>query len=185
MRFNEQHVNPKVIEIDHHFGQYERSCLTTAYHKYILKQSVKLGGIQPGMSVLDYGCGGQVLRHFLPSGVKYIGYDIVPEFSDVDNIREHNYDVIFAIQVLQYPDKTGLKELSNLYARLSNRLVVMVPSDNKFKRFLDVVLGLKEDNKSFLSKPSEIYQTMGDLFRCEKVKTIFGVGEISVWKRKQ
>lgn len=184
MRFNERYVDPEALKIDHHYGQYECFYLTTAYHKYVLKESVKLAEIHAGMSVLDYGCGKQMLRHFLPKDVKYIGYDIVSEFSDVDDIRGHNYEVIFAIQVLQYPDQTGIKELANLFARLSNRLVVMVPAENKLKRFLDVVLGLKEDNKIFLSKPSEIYQILDDLFLLGKKKSLFGMGEISSWRKR-
>lgn len=183
MRFTEQYINPKVLKIDHHYGQYERWRLLASYHKYFLKQSVKLGEIKSGMSVLDYGCGKQMLRHALPSDVEYTGYDIIPEFSDVENIRGRKYDVIFAIQVIHYINNTGIKELAKVFAHITNRLVVMVPTQTMFKRFLDIMLGQKKDNETFLSEQKEIYRILNDHFRYDKFKPFFGLAEVSRWRR--
>ena len=186
MRFNEQYVDSRVLEIDHHFGQYGRSRLIAAYHKYVLKESVKLGEVRPGMCVLDYGCGRQMLRHALPRDVKYFGYDLVPEFSDIDDIRGRPYDVIFAIQVLQYPDEAGLNELSEAFAQSSSRVVVMLPSSRAVKKYiLDAILGLKKDaDASFRSEPGLVYKTLDRVFQHEASKNLIGVGELSRWRRR-
>ena len=134
------------------------------------------------MSVLDYGCGRQMLHHALPSGIEYIGYDIVPEFTDVDDIAKRSYDVIFAIQVLHNLKKTGINQLADLFAQLSKTLIVMVPTKNLFKRFLDSIMGLQKDNEAFIHEAKEIYKFLDHYFLCEKVKSVFGVSEISLWK---
>ena len=186
MRFNEQHVDSRVLKVDHHFGQYERCRLVTAYHKHVLKQSVKIGEVRQGMTILDYGCGRQVLRQVLPKGVEYFGYDLVPEFSDLDNVLGRRYDVIFAIQVLQYPDEAGLKELAESFAELSPRLVVMLPSRSPVKKYLfDAVLRIKKDaDETFRSEPWLVYRILDRLFECEESKNLFWLGELSRWKRR-
>ena len=118
-----KNIHPRTLEIDHHFGQYERFFLITAYHKYIIRSCIKIGELKDGMCVLDYGCGRQMLHHALPKGIEYIGYDIVPEFTDVDDITKRSYDVIFAIQVLQYLNQTGIRQLADLFTQLSKTLM--------------------------------------------------------------
>ncbi len=186
MRFNQEYVDHRVLDIDHHYGQYERSTSLAAYHKYVLGQAVKLAELQPGMRILDYGCGRRMLRHALPPGVEYHGYDIAEEFSDTNDFRSRNYDAILAIQVLQYPNEAGLRELSKVFAQLSEKLIVMLPSSSGFKNFLDLILGLKEDaDATFRSEPKLVYKVLEDFFELERMKNLLGVGELSRWARRR
>lgn len=186
MRFGQKHVDPRVLEIDHHGGQYQRSALIAAYHRRVLKECVKIAKLSPGMSVLDYGCGGQELKKLLPQGVRYTGYDLVPEFSDIADPTDGTYDVVFAIQMMQYPDRAGQEELAALFARLAGTLVVMLPSQNMFKRhILDPIFGLKKDaDETFRAEPRDVYDVLNGKFEQVKFKLLFALAEISRWKRR-
>ena len=70
-RFGLDWVDPSFLEIDQHGLQYESSKLTALYHHWILRRCVALARLEPGMRVLDYGCGERMLRRYLPDGVRY------------------------------------------------------------------------------------------------------------------
>lgn len=184
MKSGEEYIDPKVLTIDHHFGQYERFGIIASYHKHVLKKCVRLAGIQSGMNVLDFGCGRQMLRQVLPADVHYVGYDIVSEFSDIDDFRKQRYDIIFAIQVMHYPDKFGIEELAKEFARLAPILIVMVPSTGKFKKnILDRLFGLKHDaDSTFRSEPRDIYSVLEKHYARRNFKRVFGIGEITRWE---
>ncbi len=186
MRFGQEHVDPRVIQIDHHYGQYLRSRWMAAYHRLVLRQAVKMAQLKAGMKILDYGCGHQVLRGMLPPGVGYVGYDLAPELSDCTDPSEGAYDLVFAIQVLQYPDRRGLQQLTEVFAGISSRLVVMLPSQNAFKRYvLDVLLDLKKDaDGTFRSNAGDVYEELGRKFKSTRIQNLLGVAQISAWNRK-
>jgi hypothetical protein len=184
MRFNQQSVDPRVIEIDHHGGQYERNRFIAAYHHFILRRCVRLAGVRSGMSVLDYGCGRQMLRRHLPTDVRYNGYDLNPEFSDITDPTSGRYNVVFAIQMLMYPDNAGLKELIAAFAGMTETVVAMLPAQGFVKKnLIDPVLGLKEAaDTTFRSRPARVYEVLGERFDCERMIHLFGVADLSRWK---
>jgi hypothetical protein len=186
MRFNQRYVDDKVLQIDHDYGQYRRSRIMAAYHRSVLRKTVQLSGVQPGMSVLDYGCGKQELKQALPQGVAYTGYDIVTGFSDIADPSVGHYDVVFAIQVLMYPNEAGLRELTTVFANITNRLTIMVPSQTRFKKYvLDPLLGLKKDaDETFRSRPELIYHILSEKFKMTSLRNYLGVAGISTWQRK-
>ena len=184
MRFNQQSVDPRVTEIDHHGGQYERNRLISAYHHFILSRCAKLARLGPGMSALDYGCGKQMLRRHLPPGVQYTGYDLTPEFSDIDDPTGQRFDVVFAIQMLMYPDDAGLRELTAAFAGMSDTVVAMLPAQGFVKKHLvDPLLGLKAAaDSTFRSRPARVYELLRERFDCQRMVHLFGVADLSLWK---
>lgn len=186
MRFGEEHVDSKVVQIDHYQRQYGSSRWIAAYHRFVLRQAVALARLEPGMKVLDYGCGRQVLKGMLPPGVDYVGYDLVPALSDCEDPSAGKYDLVFAIQVLQYPDEAGLRRLGEVFSTVAPRLVVMLPSQNAFKRLvLDPLLGLKKDaDLTFRSGARDVYAALGERFVREGTRNVFWVGEVTSWRRK-
>ncbi len=185
MRFNQQSVDQRVLDIDHHGGQYERHRFISAYHHFVLGRCAKLAKLQPGMSVLDYGCGKQMLREHLPLDVKYSGYDLRPDFSDIDNPTAQNYDVVFAIQVLMYPDQPGLQELVKSFSKITDILIVMLPAQGVMKKHvIDPLLGLKAAaDSTFRSTPAVVYQALESRFQQQHINHYFGVADISRWRK--
>lgn len=75
------------------------SGLSQFYFRRLLKKIVKVGRLeQQSGIILDFGCGRGELKRMLGSG-KVIGYDIIPELSDVPDWHTVNFDVLVANQV--------------------------------------------------------------------------------------
>jgi len=76
--------------------------LRDAYFNSIYREAVRQAGLRRGEKVLDFGCGDQRLKSFLPDGIRYTGYDSEPDFSDVVGYWGERPDVVFALSVLEH-----------------------------------------------------------------------------------
>lgn len=180
-----EHVYQRVLTVDHHHGMYQRNRWISLYHRSVLKHAVSIARLSMGMSILDYGCCRQVLKQMLPSHIKYTGYDIDPNLSDIQDPRGGRYDVVFAVQVLHLIDREGLEKIVSNFADITTRVVVMLPSRNAFKRYvLDALLGLKKAaDATFLSEPGDVYKAMQVKFHRESFSKFPLLAEFSVWHR--
>ncbi len=175
-------INNRACEINMHYEQYERSYFLSSYYRWILKKCVRIANVNSEMTVLDYGCGNKILLQYLPVGIDYIGYDIISSFSDVTNIKEKKYNVIFAIQVLQYINNQGLSELMSNFSKLCDRLIIMCPTQNHVKRFIDKLIGLKQNNMIFKSTIDDIYKFANKYYSLQNRQSVLYFGEISCWE---
>jgi SAM-dependent methyltransferase len=84
--------------LQHDFRNDCYSGLKGIYFFRILKTIIRLGALdRRDISILDFGCGTGQLRHLLPG--KVIGYDIIPELSEISNWRMAQFDVVVANEV--------------------------------------------------------------------------------------
>jgi hypothetical protein len=126
---------------------YESSLLSWHYN-HILKQTVKAAGLRGNEKVLDFGCEGQFLKRFLPGRVKYIGFDIVPEHSDVKDYRKlKGIEVAFCLNVLDHLQE---KELAGLLKDLRKmrvkKFVVAMSNNNWVCRLLEFLFSYDAQN---------------------------------------
>jgi SAM-dependent methyltransferase len=111
------------------------------------RKAAAMAALAPGARVLDIGCRDGGLRRFLPSGVRYQGIDITPEFAGPDiMIRdisqgipfpEASIDCVFCIEVLEHvPNPYGT--LSEIHRVLSpgGTLILSVPNPYHFKELI-------------------------------------------------
>lgn len=87
------------------------SGLSQFYFRHLLKQIIKVGRLdRPGITVLDFGCGrGELKRMLGPE--KVVGYDIIPELSDVPDWRKVDFDVLVANEVFYSFSEEALESL--------------------------------------------------------------------------
>jgi SAM-dependent methyltransferase len=87
------------------------SGLSKFYFQHLLRQLVKVGGLERrGITILDFGCGRGELKRLL-SDAKVLGYDIIPELSDVADWRSVDFDVLVANEVFYSFSEADLEEL--------------------------------------------------------------------------
>jgi SAM-dependent methyltransferase len=87
------------------------SGLSTFYFRHLLKQIAKVGRLERhGITILDFGCGRGELKRMLGKG-KVVGYDIIPELSDVPDWRAVDFDVLVANEVFYSFSEDALDNL--------------------------------------------------------------------------
>lgn len=85
--------------------------LSQYYFRHLLEQIAKVGNLdRSGITVLDFGCGQGQLKCLLGSD-KVIGYDIVPELTDVKDWRDVKFDVLVANEVFYSFSENALEHL--------------------------------------------------------------------------
>ncbi len=137
------------------------------HFKGVLREAVKLAGLQKHGSVLDFGCEQQTLKRFLPEDVVYHGYDMLPAYSPVKDYRAlKGIDVVFALNVLEH--FVGRKELraalKNFRKIGAKKVVVALPNENSvFNRFLRFVSGY--DALNFFHHPIAMRAVVQELSR--------------------
>ncbi len=182
--FGQDWVDPSFLEIDQHGLQYESSKLTALYHHFILRRCIAMAKLAPGMRVLDYGCGERTLRRYLPEGVRYTGFDVVPRLSDLEDPRIGQWDCIFVIQVMMYFDERGVREWVEAFRYHTKQVVVALPSRNFLKdRVLDPLFGLDAERERLVrAEPATIYRQLAEGFSRTKSFNAAWMGEITRWR---
>lgn len=92
---------------------------------------------------LDFGCGQQRHKYFLPSGIKYVGYDIIPEYTDVDDYTKTNPDLFFAISSLEHVTHDELEDLLKWIASSNIKQVFVDLPINNERWILWTLMGFK------------------------------------------
>jgi len=103
------------------------------------RAAARLARVPAGAAVLDIGCRDGGLRRWLPSGVRYQGMDITPEFAGPDIvIRDVSdgipfgdgvFDHVFCIEVLEHvPNPFGALAEMHRVLRPGGVLVLSVPN---------------------------------------------------------
>ena len=104
------------------------SGISRYYFRKLLNSIINIGCLtRPSIRVLDFGCGKGELKKLLPSA-NIIGYDIIPQLSDVDDWRKVNFDILVSNQVFYTFKEEAL-----------DRLLCELKSKNKN---LEIVIGI-------------------------------------------
>lgn len=128
------------------------------YFNKILEMIIEFGDLrnEPGL-ILDFGCGLGHLKKRLP-GANVVGYDIIPELSDVSDYRNLKPKQIVLSGVLEhlYNEETDalMKEFQSLAPRAV--LLVSLPTENWISKIAMRLAGQKSAHDDHVSKYQEI-----------------------------
>lgn len=93
--------------------------------------------------VLDFGCGQQRLKDFLPAGIRYIGYDIIPEYTDIDDYRKTNPDLFFSISSFEHVTHEELDDILKWISASSCKQVFVDLPINNNRYLLWTLMGFR------------------------------------------
>lgn len=102
------------------------SGLSQFYFRHLLRQIAKVGRLErPNITILDFGCGRGELKRLLDAE-KVVGYDIIPELSDVPDWRAVDFDVLVANEVFYSLSEETLESLLRELKRKNPALELVV-----------------------------------------------------------
>lgn len=95
------------------------------YFYRILKKIIEIGNLKNrNVKILDFGCGLGKLNGLLPG--KVIGYDVQPEFAEIDDWRKAKFDVIVANQVFYLMAEKELREFLAELHKINHEVELIV-----------------------------------------------------------
>jgi len=118
--------------------------LARFYFERILKAAIEMGDLRRTEGpILDFGCGVGHLKRLLGRD-DVVGYDIIPELSDVDDYRRVEPARIVLVNVLEHISLDGIAALLRDFLRMNPKaaLVVALPTENLLSRIAIRLAGL-------------------------------------------
>lgn len=157
------------------------------YQKF-LEPIVELSKEKKEISILDIGCGNGNIVHYLPSNVKYIGYDFNADyinkarlrFANNSNIKfilldinnsepqfDNQFDVVTAIGVLHHLDDEGCSKLFTSVLKNLNKNglfltidPVYIENQNPIARFI-----ISKDRGKAIRNPDKMREILASYFK--------------------
>jgi len=130
--------------------------------------------------ILDFGCGKQFLKKIL--NFKIIGYDIVPELTDIKDYKNLKPDVIFCNHVLEHLSLTELKEALDNFKKMKPKFIITgIPTENLISR-LCASIGKPHGYFEHKTKMRTIHDELSMRFTLLERRNIITLTIISKWK---
>ena len=127
MKYTKNKNNKNLIK-DFHEDYY--TGLKGIYFNRILDKIIEIGDLRErNIKILDFGCGLGKLKKLLPD--KVIGYDILPDLSDIDDWEKVNFDVIVANAVFYLMTKNELRKFLNELYQHNKNVEMIFTTGNK------------------------------------------------------
>ncbi len=167
---------------------YSRNPVIRWYQWGRLKKAVKIAGLKGNETVLDFGCNFQALKRVLPKGCKYIGFDSVPNYSDIsDYSKLKNVDVAFALFVFEHLREKEVESVLQNFKKMGiKKLVVELPwEESMASRLINGLLGLEFEhviNHKIGWRAAA--KAIDKHFECVKYRHHLWISWISVWEPK-
>lgn len=152
------------------------------YFKRIIKTIINFGELtqEPG-PILDFGCGVGHLKKTV--GATVVGYDIIPELSDVTDYRKVKPTVIVCNNILEHFDLPELERLLRTFKKMNSKakLITAIPTENILSRIGMLFTGEWEAHADHKSKLKEINTLLDSLCVLHRRKRILTLSEVSLW----
>ena len=168
--------------IDYHHDYYKG--LAKIYFLRIVDTIIRLGRLRQEQGViLDFGCGYQYLKRRLNKS-NVLGYDIIPELSDVRDYKHLKPAVIVCNNVLEHFPLSDIEKLLRQFKKMnpSVLLITATPTENFLSRIGMLLTGQKEAHADHKSKLADITELL--LRHCTLVRRrrLYTLSEIAVWR---
>ena len=162
------------------------SGLSKFYFERLLKQIIKIGDLQKTeSSILDFGCGVGELKRIL-GRPNVIGYDIVPELTDIVDWRLASFDILVANQVFY---SFSEEDLSDLLAQLEKvnpnlSIIVGISRQGWLNNIGKLLLGRPDAHSATKLNPREEVEVLMKKCTIVKSKNIMNLANIYLMRFK-
>jgi SAM-dependent methyltransferase len=161
------------------------SGLKGAYFFRILNTIIRLGALDSrAVRILDFGCGTGHLAQLLAG--KVIGYDIVPELSEIPDWRTAQFDVVVANEVFYLFDARQLRHFL-MELRMVNphvELLVGISRQGLFNNVLKRLAGESDAHTGTKLKPKEELELLTEQLEILDSASIFQLCDVYYMRYK-
>ncbi|MFA6393949.1 MAG: hypothetical protein WCW25_03715 [Patescibacteria group bacterium] len=151
------------------------------YFDWILEILIKIGDLRSEQGlILDYGCGYGYLKKRLKTWV--IGYDIIPELSDVPDYRVLKPAQIVLNNVLEHLYPEEIKNLLLDFEKMNPEAVLLVclPTENWLAKAIIRLLNYKDAHEGHVTGYREISKILEKKYYPWKRRFIFfGLAQVA------
>jgi cyclopropane fatty-acyl-phospholipid synthase-like methyltransferase len=165
-----------------------RNPLVRSYFRRIASKAVKFLNLRDGDFLLDFGCGKKKFKGFLDAEkrkFRYVGFDIVPELSDLKDYTKTNPDKVACIHVMEHMTK---KEIDAFVDYLVNKkigmLVVALPTENWLSKAGIFLFQKNVGHVDHFLRYREIHNILKERLLLVRSANIFTMTVVSEWKPK-
>lgn len=159
--------------------------LTSFYFHKILKEIIKIGNLDNlNLSILDFGCGYGELKKLLGNRKNIINYDIKPEFTDVEDWKSFDFDVIVVNQVFYTFSQEELEKVLNEFIITNPKavLIVGISNQNVFNKLAAfITLNFDAHKDTVLDQFNEL-SIIKKFAHLENKKNVLGLSTIYYFK---
>ena len=145
------------------------------YFNKILDTIIDFGNLknEKGL-ILDYGCGLGHLKKKIPQA-NIVGYDIIPELSDIDNFRSLCPQKIILSGVLEHLCLNEIDSLLNDFQKMNSsaELLVFLPTENWISSIAMCLARQPNAHSDHVSKYKDINQLIEKYYQIYIRKYIF------------
>lgn len=154
------------------------------YFRRVLSTAVaKLNSLPKNSLILDFGCGRQYLKKYLrDSKLRIVGYDIVSEFTDVQDYTSLKPDAIFCNHVLEHLNIAELRKTLDNFKKMKPKFIIIgIPTENFISR-LCAAIGKPHGYFEHKTKINTIHDELHSRFNLLDRKNIMTLTIISKWE---
>jgi len=145
------------------------------YFNRILKTIIDFGDLRNEKDIiLDFGCGTGHLKKMLPDS-NVIGYDIIPELSDITEYKNLSPEKIVLSGVLEHIHHSEIEILLKEFIKMNSRaeLLVFLPTENFISKIAMHVAGQANAHDDHVSGYKQINQMIEKYYYPKKRKYLF------------
>lgn len=144
------------------------------YFNRILATIIKFGDLKKAKGlILDWGCGLGHLKRKLKNNV--IGYDIIPELSDIQDYRNLKPAQIVLNNVLEHLYPQEIRKILTEFQQMNPRVVLLVclPMENWVSKIMMRLANCKNAHDDHVSQYKEINKIIEEKYSLVKRRYIF------------
>jgi 2-polyprenyl-3-methyl-5-hydroxy-6-metoxy-1,4-benzoquinol methylase len=158
------------------------------YFERVLRTVIDMGDLRRAQGpILDFGCGVGHLKRSLKDKT-VIGYDVIPELSEIEDYRRVKPDAIVLVSVLEHIPRDDIERLLRDFLTMNRnaRLVVAVPTENAVSRIAMRLAGQPHAHDDHVLKYRDINSIVETLYApIRRRHVFFRMTQVTLYRAKE
>jgi len=181
-RKEEKKMN-KVNELEHTYQN--KNIGVRAFSKLKVNAAIRLADLKKEDLILDFGCGAGWLKNILKNnGYNVIGYDIIPEQTDIQDYTQIKPDKIFVMDVFEHISEEQIKEILRNFQKMNSsvEIITAIPVEGRIWKIARRMVGKSDRIPEHITPMKKILEIVKEEFKQTKRINLFGISYLAKFK---